>query len=168
MGEEDTIIGGPGIIVEIDETKMGRRKYNRGHRVEGIWVLGGVERTPDRKVFAVAVPDRSADTLLAAIRQHVLPGSVIHTDLWRGYARLEEYGYVHRTVNHAIAFRDPETGVHTNTIEGTWNGMKARIAPRNRTEGLVGGHLWEFIWRRKHHNNLWEGFTDALASIHYE
>ena len=33
-------IGGEGIIVEIDESKFGKRKFNRGHRVEGIWWLG--------------------------------------------------------------------------------------------------------------------------------
>ena len=49
--EEDTVIGGEGVIVEIDETKLGKRKYNRGHRVEGVWVVGGVERTAERRVF---------------------------------------------------------------------------------------------------------------------
>ena len=38
----DAPIGGEGIIVEIDESKLGKRKNNRGHRVEGIWVVGGV------------------------------------------------------------------------------------------------------------------------------
>jgi hypothetical protein len=36
-------IGGPCKTVEIDESKIGRRKYNRGHPVEGQWVFGGVE-----------------------------------------------------------------------------------------------------------------------------
>ena len=37
-------------IIEIDETKLGKRKYNRGHRVEGVWILCGVERTEARAV----------------------------------------------------------------------------------------------------------------------
>ncbi len=36
-------IGGPVRIVEIDETKFGKRKYNRGKRVEGSWILGMIE-----------------------------------------------------------------------------------------------------------------------------
>jgi len=42
----DAPIGGEGIIVEIDESKFGKRKYNRGHRVEGIWVVGVYLETP--------------------------------------------------------------------------------------------------------------------------
>ena len=53
-------IGGEGIIVEIDESKFEKRKFNRGHRVEGVWVVGGVERSPDRLMFAVSFQDRSA------------------------------------------------------------------------------------------------------------
>ena len=37
-------IGGVGSIVEIDESKFGRRKYNRGRCIDGHWVFGGVER----------------------------------------------------------------------------------------------------------------------------
>jgi hypothetical protein len=49
--EEDQVIGGEGIAVEIDETKLGKRKFHRGHRVEGTWVVCGIERTKERKIF---------------------------------------------------------------------------------------------------------------------
>ncbi|KAG0439327.1 hypothetical protein DMUE_2510 [Dictyocoela muelleri] len=44
-------IGGPGIVVEIDESKFGKRKYNRSHLVTGSWILGGVERSSERRIF---------------------------------------------------------------------------------------------------------------------
>ncbi|KAG0427250.1 hypothetical protein DMUE_5918 [Dictyocoela muelleri] len=53
-------IGGPNVIVEIDETKIGKRKYNRGHHVEGVWVLGMVERTDKRPIIIVDIEKRDA------------------------------------------------------------------------------------------------------------
>lgn len=38
-------IGGRNKVVEIDKTKISKRKYNKGHRVEGAWVIGGIERS---------------------------------------------------------------------------------------------------------------------------
>ncbi|KII61452.1 hypothetical protein RF11_12867 [Thelohanellus kitauei] len=43
-------IGGKDVVVEIDETKLGKSKHHRGHPVNGAWVLGGVERTLQRRV----------------------------------------------------------------------------------------------------------------------
>ena len=96
-------IGGDGIIVEIDESKFGKRRYNRGHRVVGVWVVGGIDRSEDKNMFAVSVPDRSARTLLEIIRRHVRPGSIIYTDCWKGYRTedLADLGCAHLTVNHS-------------------------------------------------------------------
>lgn len=48
---ENIKIGGPGIIVEIDEMKFGKKKYNRGHQVIGSWIIGGVERIDEKNFF---------------------------------------------------------------------------------------------------------------------
>ena len=95
----------PGIIVEIDEMKLTRRKYNRGRQVgprlewEGgffqpdLWAFGGVERLPqerqrDRKggrciIFIVERRDRV--TLFPLIMSHILPGTTIMSDEWAAY-----------------------------------------------------------------------------------
>lgn len=168
LTEDDQMIGGENITVEIDETKVGKRKYHRGHAVDGVWVLGGVERTEERKVFLVEVPDRSAKTLLNILKRHIRPGTIVHSDLWKGYVKLEEaMDVVHRTVNHSFCFVDPITSVHTNTIEGTWWALKRSIPISRRTRGKVAGHLFEFIWRRLHQEDLWNGFLTALATTEY-
>jgi len=37
-------IGGPGKVVEIDESKFGKRKFNKSRHVDGVWVFRGIER----------------------------------------------------------------------------------------------------------------------------
>ena len=159
------LIGGEGIVVEIDESKLARRKYNRGHHVEGVWVIGGVEHTPERKLFLVPVENRNAETIRAVISEHVMPGSIIRTDCWRGYLGISNDGkYTHDTVNHQEGFVDRATGVHTNTIEGTWAALKMKISRRSRSKMTIGDNLSVFIWRRQHEGDLWFAFLDTLKS----
>jgi transposase-like protein len=127
-------IGGKDIIVEVDESKFGKRKYHRGHRVEGVWILGMVERTEARRVILLAVDARDAETLKLKLVKHVNEDSTIYSDRWRGYNKLCKNFAQHLTVNHSKNFKDPETDVHTNTIEGTWAGVKLTIPNKNRTK----------------------------------
>ena len=46
-----TIFGGPDIIVEIDEKFFGKMKYHMGRSIDDQWVVGGVERTPEKSAF---------------------------------------------------------------------------------------------------------------------
>jgi len=63
-------IGGPGMTVEIDESKFGKTKYNSGRYIEGQWVFGGICRQT-KACFLVPVAQRDKDTLLPIIHTHI-------------------------------------------------------------------------------------------------
>jgi hypothetical protein len=69
-------LGGVGKIVEIDESKFGKRKYHCGHRVEGQWVFGGYERGTGR-VFMVPVEFRYVLLLVHCVCVHVFVELVV-------------------------------------------------------------------------------------------
>ena len=50
------------------------------------------------------VPDHNATTLLPIIQAHVAPGTIVHSDEWSAYNRVESLPNVsaHETVNHSI------------------------------------------------------------------
>jgi transposase-like protein len=107
--------------VEVDETLLGGEdkggKRGRGAGRKSIVVIaleiyepkgyGGVRM---KRIF-----DASADHLIPFIRNVVLPGSIVRTDSWSGYNKLEEAGYVHDKINLS-ASGDPAhvalSGVH--------------------------------------------------------
>ncbi|KAF8789164.1 putative transposase-like protein like [Argiope bruennichi] len=141
--------GGAGKIVEIDESKFGKRKYNKGKRVEGAWVFGGVERDSN-KCFMAVVPVRTSETLISVLKEWVLPGSTVMSDCWKAYDCLASEAFVHLTVNHSLTFKDPDTGAHTNSIEGTWGACKRSLKGTRKVKDGMDGYLAEYIWRRCH------------------
>ena len=141
-------------------------KYHKRHWVEGIWVLAGVERSDKKRCFAVEIPNRTEETIRDLIAKFVLPGSIIYTDCFRSYkGACANLNFLHYTVNHSKFFVDPETSVHTNTVEGLNNGIKIAVPARNRNSKDIRGYLWYMIWRRQNKDNLWNGFLKALKEI---
>ncbi|KAG0440328.1 hypothetical protein DMUE_1822 [Dictyocoela muelleri] len=116
-------IRGGGVIVEIDESKFGKIKYHRGHRVEDVWVLGMVERFGDRIIILVPIENKNAATLTKLIYKYIKPRSIINSDCWREYANISKF-YTHLTVNNSLGFINKKNNVYTNTIEGNWSSLK--------------------------------------------
>ena len=133
-------IGGEGKIVEIDESKFGKRKYNVGKLVIGKWVFGGLCRET-RDFFAIPVEKRNSPTLLQCIRDYIEPGTTIISDCWKAYDCLSEEGFTHLKVNHKLNFVDPKTKAHTNNIERKWRDLKSRVPRYGRREGFFIGYL---------------------------
>lgn len=133
-------LGGPGKTVEIDEAKFGKRKYQRGRFIEGQWVFGGFERC-SKNVFFVPVPDRTKDTLLACIKEWILPGTDVVSDCWASYSSLSLEGYNHSTVNHSQNFVDPDSGASTQNIERVWRDVRRDVPTFGRRQEHFVGYL---------------------------
>jgi transposase-like protein len=103
---ESEMIGGVGKVIEVDESKFGRRKYRRSRYVKGQWVFGGVERGSGR-TFLETVNDRSAETLIELIKKWIRPGTTLVTDCWAAYRSLPDEGFNHLRVNQGSSTRGP-------------------------------------------------------------
>ncbi|CAH0723505.1 unnamed protein product, partial [Brenthis ino] len=167
--EERTKIGGPNKVVQIDESKFGKRKYNRDRHIEGHWVLGMIEDGSDDLRLEIC-PDneQSADILVPLVKKHVQEGSIIHTNSWKAYECLPEHGYIHKKSNHSDhdkKFVAPNT-THTQWIESHWRGLK-KVFHMNQFKGNFTEWLVEFAWRRKIKINHLDPFEELLKVINY-
>jgi IS1 family transposase len=158
-------ISGPGKTVEIDGSNFGKRKYHRGHHVQGQWIFGGVKRGTGRAFF-VPVQDRTTETLTAVILAWIEPGTNLISDFWAAYHSLEQQGYTHQTVNHRIGFIDPDTGTQTNTTESCWRRLKVFVNPFNRKMDYIYDLAhYMFAARRKAKNvNQFSKFLHLVAN----
>src|SRR4051812_38925953 len=79
-------------------------------------------------------------TIEPVITGAIAQGTLIHTDEDGIYARLEDWGYWHKTVCHGRGeYARDEDGdgfceVHVNTIEGFWSLLRSWLRPHLRTD----------------------------------
>ena len=162
--EESTQIGGVGEVVEIDESKFGKRKYHKGRRVDGVWVFGGIDRRT-RQCFLVTVEDRSEATLIPIIQKYIKPGTTIMSDCWKAYTKLEQLGYKHGTVNHSVEFVNSATGDHTQTIESTWRSVKGSLPRYGTQKHFYESYFAEYLFRHKYFTPDSDKFLTFLDKI---
>ena len=143
-------IGGQGIAVEVDETLVAKRKYNRGRAIQQIWLFGGIERiTKKRFIIPLLNEDgtsqpRDKDTLIGLIKKFIQPGSIIYSDCWKAYSSLIEQGFEHLTVNHSLHFVDPQhKDIHTQNIERLWLDVKQYM----KRPGIRGKYMTQYLGR---------------------
>jgi transposase-like protein len=118
--EQDTPLSGD---VEVDETFSGGKpraydtRQRRGHirQTQMPTVIGMVER--GGRVRARVVENRGKPALWGAMKEHILPESMIFTDEWRLYRGVGDHYRGHKRIKHkAKVYVDGDS--HTQTIEG--------------------------------------------------
>ena len=158
-------IGGEGHIVEIDECKIGRRKYNKGRMIDGHWILGMIDREGGFRLEICPNNKRDRATLEELIKKHVAPGTTIMTDCWRGYDGLNQQGFEHFTVNHKYHFVNPETGANTQMIESNWRPLRKRLSRGGVKDEQLAMHMCEFLWRKDMVDQKMDAFIGMLQNI---
>ncbi|KAG0436537.1 hypothetical protein DMUE_4177 [Dictyocoela muelleri] len=95
-------IGGEGIIVEVDGSNFGKKKYQRGGCSRWCLDIRAVKRTDSRRIILKKCKTRNSDTIISFLRQFIHLGSIIFSDGWRGCNNLNIHFYGHFKVNNSI------------------------------------------------------------------
>ena len=122
-------------FVECDEVRIGGKNKNR-HKSkqftkEEAWagkdkviVFGAIQR--GGQVRTKIIEDTFTTTLMDALKEHVVEGSIVITEELQAYRRIEGT-YFHGKVNHG-AGEYARGLIHTNSIEGYWSHVKRMIS----------------------------------------
>jgi len=96
-------------------------------------ILGLIQRGGE--VVLRMLPNVQQPTIQPIITKTVSSGSLVYTDEYDIYARLEDWGYGHKSVCHGrgeYARDDDGDGfceVHVNTLEGFWSLLRSWLRP---------------------------------------
>lgn len=119
--------------------RLPRRRRLKGARGRGTLanekppILGLVQRNGD--LIMRLLPNVQQATIRPIFEQFVQPGTLVNTDEYVIYNRLEQWGYEHKSVCHSLGefARDEDADgfceVHVNTQEGIWSLLRSWLRP---------------------------------------
>jgi len=122
-----------------EQGRLGRRRRLKGKRGRGTLaaekppIFGMIQR--GGQVVIEMLENVQQVTIKPIIERTIQAGTLIYTDEYNIYSRLLEWGYPHKTVNHAEGeYARDEDGdgfheVHVNTMEGFWSLLRSWLRP---------------------------------------
>ncbi len=151
---------------EVDETYIGGRRHGkRGRGAEGKMPVFGITERKG-KVSATRVNDLKSSTVYPLIKERVLPQSMIYTDEFPVYDKLQKQGYHHKRVHHASKVW-VMGDAHTNTIEGFWSVLKRGIngVYHAVSEKYLQNYIDEYAFRYNHRKDKQPMFLTILRKV---
>jgi transposase-like protein len=139
---DETYIGG--VARNMHASKRDRVSVKRGRCLAGkVAVMALLQRhTQDgpSRVRTAVLNSLKRGHIQAHVREHVRPGSVLHTDAFSSYTGLDAE-YTHNVIDHAECY--VKGNVHTNGCENFWSLLKRAI------KGTYGSiepfHLFRYL-----------------------
>lgn len=117
------LLGGPSEIVRIDESKFGRRKYNRGRLAEAHRLTGIIEDESEDFCLEIRPGNkRDLGILIPPFERHMVQGTLNRTDDWPGDTSLPKYCYRYEFIVHSRQYVSRK-GVQ-GRIVAQWRRMK--------------------------------------------
>jgi hypothetical protein len=176
MGGLASPMGGPGQIVEADETYYGRvenpshlrgdgRPYKKTKNQTGPAnkrpIIALVERGGRARMFHVVDANRA--TVEKIVNENVDPKSRLHTDESRLYTNVGKQFASHETVKHT-AGEYARDDVHVNSAEGFFGVFKKGMTGvyQHCAEKHLHRYLSEYEFRHNTRTRL--GYTDAMRA----
>ena len=156
---DDTWIGGPQPGIKGSRQLKDRR---------AVPVLAAVERRDDRsgRIRMVVLPNFTAMTITAILKEHIAPGSTVYTDGLKGFTGLQAAGYRHialkqpvrsalrKGASSVVPLADRAIGNLQHWLIGTYHGV-------SRAQLQV--YLDEFVFRHNRRKQPMAAFQTLLG-----
>jgi ISXO2-like transposase domain len=155
-------------IVEVDIKNFVKRKIEIGKsKSKERWVLIMVER--ERKLtYMQVITEKSPSVVIPIIQKRCEIGTIIITEAWHVYGRLENYGYPHYVLDMAQGFAHVlNPRINICNVYGQWAWIKYAVKRYNRISTNLDEHLAELQWRRhmKHRHKDYKTLEGMLGLV---
>ena len=143
--QSDPLVG----QIEVDESYFGARRVRgkRGRGARGKTIVFGLLKRGDQ-VYTEIVPNCKSATLQRIIKGKTSIDSVIHSDGWRGYNGLVDFGYKKHFRVHHSKNEFARGNSHINGIESFWGYAKIRLVKfKGMDKKMFNLHLKECEFR---------------------
>lgn len=160
-----SLIGGSGVVVQIDESLICKRKYGVGRILanQDLWIVGGIDENGN--IFMELTTRRTKPILREIINRHVVPGSIVVTDGWGGYNGIDDQ-YIREIVIHENSFVNSD-GYHTNRIEATWGACKRLLRNNtNKKRELIFSYICEYMFRKKFKGSVLSNMITVIMEMY--
>ncbi len=172
--DDSDLMGGEGVVVEVDETYVGGKNVNMSNKKRKAIAAAKEARIEmeDNKTAIIGYLERGGKLRLQVMRKDVeLPeyvsggvakDSVLMTDSFKPYSEVgREYAF-HGTVNHSKSEYVKDKVIHTNTIEGAFSlfdrmviGIYHNVSPKH-LQAYCNEHEFRYNNRKESVNDRFD------------